>query len=105
MALTLNETLNETLTAEEQTAFEEAITPALLTQPSTLPALPMIDGKPLRFASPAPEPTEAPASVFQAARKNVYGDPLGKWFDYALLTLLLTCAATSAVLLISTTLP
>ncbi len=97
-------TLNKTLAPEEQIASEEAVTPDLLTQPSALPALPTIDGKPLRFASPVTEAPEAPAPVFQAARKNIYGDPAGKWFNYALLTLMLMCATTGAVTLISSVL-
>ncbi len=97
-------TLTETLSPEEQTASEEAAPPDLLAQPSAPPALPMIDGKPLRFASPAPEASEAPAPVFRASRRSVYADPAGKWFNYALLTLLLTCAAAGAVTLISSVL-
>lgn len=91
-------TLNETLSPEKQTASEEAVTPDLLTQPS---ALPMVDGKTLRFASPASEPTQTPRLRRKA---NLYADPAGKWFDYALLTLLLVCAASGAVLLISSVL-
>ncbi len=97
-------TLNETLSPEEKIASEEAVMPALLMQPSAPPALPMVDGRPLRFASPAPQASEAPLPVFRAARRSVYADPAGKWFNYALLTLLLMCGATGAVTLISSVL-
>ena len=104
MARTLTETLNETLSREtlspeEQIASEEAAAPDLLTQPSALPALPTVDGKPLRFASPERGQTQETQTPKVGKSTNVYGDPAGKWFNYALLALLLLCAAASAVTL------
>lgn len=73
--------------------------PDLLTQESTPPALPLIDGKPLRFAAPqtAAPPTQARAAISAeppAARSVRAQRDLGvDWFEIGTAVLILACAA------------